>query len=71
MTWRVQVIGQLHALADEAAATLAPIARPMWWLDPVRSHSQLFTTPICPVHVIFTVLLALRAAWPCLYLGLC
>lgn len=32
----VQVIGRLHALAEEAAATLAPIARPMWWLDPVR-----------------------------------
>ena len=29
-----QVIERLHALADEAAATLAPIARPMWWLDP-------------------------------------
>ncbi|KAK9907636.1 hypothetical protein WJX75_007337 [Coccomyxa subellipsoidea] len=31
---RKQVIERLHALADEAAATLAPIARPMWWLDP-------------------------------------
>ncbi len=30
----MQVIGKLHLLADEAAATLAPIARPMWWLDP-------------------------------------
>ena len=24
----------LHALADEAAATLAPMARPLWWLAP-------------------------------------
>ena len=30
----LQVIERLHTLADEAAATLAPIARPMWWLDP-------------------------------------
>lgn len=30
----MQVISRLHALADEAAATLTPIARPMWWLDP-------------------------------------
>lgn len=29
-----QVIERLHALADEAAATLTPMARPMWWLDP-------------------------------------
>ena len=24
----------LHALADEAASTLAPMARPLWWLAP-------------------------------------
>ena len=30
----VQVIGRLHVLADLAARTLTPIARPMWWLDP-------------------------------------
>ena len=29
-----QVIGRLHVLADLAARTLTPIARPMWWLDP-------------------------------------
>ena len=31
---RAQVTGRLHALAEEAARTLTPIARPMWWLDP-------------------------------------
>ena len=31
---RLQVIGRLHVLADLAARTLTPIARPMWWLDP-------------------------------------
>ncbi len=32
--FRLQVIGRLHVLADLAARTLTPIARPMWWLDP-------------------------------------
>jgi myogenesis-regulating glycosidase len=31
---RSQVSGRLHALAEEAAQKLTPIARPMWWLDP-------------------------------------
>ncbi|CAL5223288.1 g5776 [Coccomyxa viridis] len=31
---RKKVIGRLHVLADLAARTLTPIARPMWWLDP-------------------------------------
>ena len=30
----IQVIGRLHVLADLAARTLTPIARPLWWLDP-------------------------------------
>ena len=33
------MIGRLHALADEAARTLAPIAQPMWWLDPADEHT--------------------------------
>ena len=30
----MQVLDRLHVLADLAARTLTPMARPMWWLDP-------------------------------------
>lgn len=30
----MQVLDRLHVLADLAAHTLTPMARPMWWLDP-------------------------------------
>ena len=37
LTWAaycMQVLDRLHVLADLAAHTLTPMARPMWWLDP-------------------------------------
>ncbi|KAK9806886.1 hypothetical protein WJX72_006324 [[Myrmecia] bisecta] len=40
---RQQVLGRMLELASEAAETLSPLARPLWWLDPDDESTYLIS----------------------------